>query len=230
METIQEYLKKLDTEKLIEQYLYDYPIEYELNPDFRDMTVRSIQTKANRRLHAYIDHLRELPVVQSDDGRQHILYVTKKIDEGLSVNDYCMGILDEMEKDGVNAPSYAYEFMPQSEIMSFLVADTPLTQRNIYGLAANVMHEASFFGFEQEFLAEEKKKLEESMEQMERGEYIPWEELKGQMQEKYDIDFEARSEDEIALKRKVFEAMNEYAKYSRTKEIRAILERIHDGK
>ena len=34
--------------------------------------------------------------------------------------------------------------------MGFLVAETEMTQRYIYELAANVMYEASFFGFEEE--------------------------------------------------------------------------------
>lgn len=43
---------------------------------------------------------------------------------------------------GLDAPSYAYEFSPQSKIVRFFVADNRRTQDDIYGLMADVMYEA----------------------------------------------------------------------------------------
>lgn len=49
--------------------------------------------------------------------------------------------------------------------MGFQVADTPLTQRYIYELVADVMHTASFFGFSQEDLPGEIEKLKKSFDE-----------------------------------------------------------------
>ena len=66
-----------------------------------------------------------------------------------------------------NLPLYAYEFTEQKEALSFLVSDNKLTQDNIMDVIVDFLHEISFFGYDQESLEEEKKRLDESIKECE---------------------------------------------------------------
>ena len=99
--------------------------------------------------------------------------------------------------------------------MGYMVSDEEFTQNNIYDVMVDVLHEASFFGFEQEYLEEEKQKLEESIKDMEAGNTYPietlWEEL--------GIEREEKDEMADALQRKVWEAVYAYDRYCKQKEL-----------
>ena len=63
------------------------------------------------------------------------------------------------------------------------------------------MNEASFFGYEQEDLAEERQKLEEAAKEIDAGtaKTIPWETVKAEMERERGYTFDEESEDEKAL-------------------------------
>lgn len=164
LKTVQDVLRKLDTEKLVGTYRWHFPIGYEERVELLDMTVRDIQERVKAGLRLLIERLRTLPIKPSADGQQGLLFVHRIMKNGSHDRAYELVFIDELLRDGVNCNSYAYEFTEQAEILGFLVADTPLTQRYIYDLIADAMHQASFFGFAQEDLAGELEKLKQSYE------------------------------------------------------------------
>ena len=54
MKTIQEWLKELDTDRLIGAYLFNDPIQYDCNRSWLDRTVREIRDAWTDRIRQYI--------------------------------------------------------------------------------------------------------------------------------------------------------------------------------
>lgn len=150
MKTIQEHLRELDHEKLIEQYLDKYPMVladlYESHPEW---TVESVRTKCLQTLREYLHKLCTIKTELDENGHHGILYAHRCIVqygwEDPLVFD--MMIQEELLVQGFCAEDYAYDFSEQNQIMGYYVAETPLTQKYLYKLAANVMWEASWCGY-----------------------------------------------------------------------------------
>ena len=111
--------------------------------------------------------------------------------------------------------------------MGHLVADTVLTKNNIYGLLTYILHEASWFGFSNEHLEEEREKLEKSMEDIEEGncKTFSMEELEKE------LGIIPEEKDEVAeeLYRKVLRKISDFHLYGLRKEVRKIKEEIEKG-
>ncbi|MBQ9478029.1 MAG: hypothetical protein IJU71_00585, partial [Selenomonadaceae bacterium] len=75
----------------------------------------------------------------------------------------------DLIEQGDDATNYGYDLDPQSEIMGFLVSDDEYTQQNIYELMADVMFEASWFGFADEGKDDFIDDLADQINQLEEG-------------------------------------------------------------
>ena len=229
MKPVQAYLQELDTEKLINTYLSENPINYEESRAAHpDLTVQQIRDAWQSRLRDFIRQLSEMTVCKPEDGKQSILYVCRTVKDGIHEPYFGMVHLDELLGKGTEIEDYAYEFTPQEVIIGFLVAETPLTQHYIYELIADVLNEASFFGFAQEDLAENLQKLKEADEEVRSGkcQLTTLEEMEKEWEEEFGITFDKESEDEAELHRKVTEAGLKYHQHSRQKELTAIREML----
>lgn len=223
MKTVQQVLQELDSDKLIDTYLRDNPIEYDRIEKLLDRTVRDIRDAVRDNLHSYINRLCEMQITEPEDGHQGVLYAHRTMKEGFPSEAFNLVHLDELLDHGAECENNAYEFTPQSEIMGFWIADSLMTQRYIYDLMADVLEEASFFGFEQEDLPAQKNKLMDSLEEVRNGtaECLSWEAVKAEL-ETGDFSFDEESPDEEALRRAVWEAEWAYSRHSREKELTAI--------
>ena len=231
MKTAQEVLRSLDTEKLIGTYLYEHPFNYDEHPDMWDMTVNHIRSKVRTGLSNYIDRLRSIEGTIPWDEHRGILYIYRHMKQGMHAPDCGLCFMDELMEKGVECEDYAFEFTDQATIMGFLVADTALTKRHIYALMAEVMFQASFFGFKQERLAEELDKLEkssrEAKENTGRGKSLS--EFLSELGEKYGFVPDRESEDEKELHVKIVQADMAYSKHSRDKELVLIIASLRGG-
>ena len=229
MKRVQEYFKEADIEKLINCYLYAHPISWDEVVDDR-MTVREVKAAVKLKLNSFIERLQKLEVEESFDRKEYILFAHKARKGEFSEEVFSLVCLQELEEFKENAQTYAYEFMKQAEIMGFWVADTKLTQNNIYDLLADVMFEASFFGFEQQHLETEIQKLEKSAKEVEeaiaRGERVGREAavVFKELREKWGIEEEEEDADEQSLERKVWEANQNYNVYCKQAELKKIIE------
>lgn len=167
MKTVQHYLKKLKTKKLVEAYFERYPIDYNVK-EIENLSVKMIKYLNYMQIRKFIKKLRKLKIKQPK--QESILYAYRCIDDdSMPRLEVSLVYRDDILQNGIEATSYAYEFHKQSEIMGFLIADTELTQSYIYDVLADVLYEASFFGFKQKCAVKEKKKLDKIVENFESG-------------------------------------------------------------
>lgn len=218
MKTVQQHLRELDQNRLIEVYLFEHPIEYN-HPALAGLTVSQIREKYTEGMRKFIERLCGLTPKADLDGRVGILFAHRCIEVGSlsGTEDYCLVHADEVLSDGVDAKTYAYEFTNQSEIVGFLVADSEYTRRHIYGLMADVLYQASFFGYRQEGLAEALEDLDRSIKEVENGNVLSIDEI----MEKYipEHEFERKDPAEMGLHNKVLKAAFDYNEHFKKKEL-----------
>lgn len=118
--------------------------------------------------------------------------------------------------------TYAYEFTDRREALGFLVADTKLTQDNLDEVIVSFLFEISFFGYEQEHLEEEKKKLDESIKECEEHPERLVTFSHEDFCKKYGLPIEEEYPEESERKHNFYEAGMEYTKYCKKIELEKI--------
>ena len=218
MKTVQQHLRELDQNRLIEVYLFEHPIEYN-HPALAGLTVSQIREKYTEGMRKFIERLCGLTPKADPDGRVGILFAHRCIEVGAlsGTEDYCLVYADDVLSDGVDAKTYAYEFTNQSEIVGFLVADSEYTRRHIYGLMADVLYQASFFGYRQEGLAEALEDLNRSMKEAEEGNVHTMDELLEECFPEYKS--ERKDPAEKDLRNTVLKAAFDYNEHFKKKEL-----------
>ena len=227
MRTIQEHFKGLDKERLIGEYMYENPLHlHDLTES--DLKPAEIMEWYKAKLSGYIDRLSTIGIRGCNDGQEGYLFAYRTIEDDYPDVTYGLVFKDELIRYGCRAHTYAFDFTDQAEVMGYLVADTDLTQDNIYGLAVHVMEELSFFGYGQEHLEEEKEELGRRIQEIKDGkaELHSWEEVKAELG--MDGIFERTKETpgEKALWHKASDAMMEYTGYSVHLEINKLMDHI----
>lgn len=148
MKTVQYFLQQTDPQLLIDNYLLKYPLELE---DFEPTkTVGEIEEAVRHSLADYLKHLISLKAATNNGGL--VFYVYHHVDQGVPEPSFALSILDELDQQGVKAPSYSYLYSSHADLMGFFVAENGLTKHYLTELLVDILHEASFFGFHQEEL------------------------------------------------------------------------------
>lgn len=219
MKTVQETLNEIDEKKLIDDYIYTYPISVDDFDD--DITVGDVKTYTKSRLHEYLDRLKKMTIKDSSDPCVFFIHRTMKDGMGDVIPDI-VSIKDLKEK-GVNAYGLAYEFTPQAEILGWQIADNKLTQDNLTEILIDIMFEASFFGFEQEGLEKEINILKSRMNEVEQDKDVKktltWKDFKKEFIDLYDT----QTAEEKKLENKASLAEMNYSECSRKKELQEII-------
>ena len=185
MKTVKDYLVDLNKDELVDEYfrrsskrLADYYFDYiyddeaERNENLSEMSVIGYAEMMKQRISEFIDYLKSLEIADSEDGEQGIVYAYKSIMENDNRGEVCTELLyrEELLEDPVNCHNYGYSLSGFPCVLGFLVADNKYTQTNIYGVIADVLHEATWYGYRQEDIDEEINSLNEESEKMDRGE------------------------------------------------------------
>ena len=236
MKTVQETLKTIKHEELIGTYFYKYPIDFDYllysHPERGEMSVNMVKGKFKANRQKTIDKLMTVDITLPEDSHQGLLYAHRVIKDGFDEPETELVLYDELLEKGPDAQEFAYFYTPQSEIAGFLIADPPYTQQHLYSLLADVLHEASFFGPEQEFLEDEIKKLEESRKEVEEGNYSTAEEVFEHLREEFGLEDER--DPETAEEEKARNDANiktgEYNRMTAAREKTAIREMIQQEK
>ena len=189
-----------------------------------------IKRKERKIIEEYIDRLINLEIETSDIKDSYVVFAYKTFindSEGIDYSIiYTKEILKKEITDDTLINCYSCILTEQKEIMGHLVADTDLTKKNIYGLLAFILHEASWFGFSNEHLEEEKEKLEKSMKEIDEGtcETLSMEEVEKE------LGIIPEEKDEIAeeLYRKILRKISDFHLYGLRKEVKAIQKCISD--
>ena len=156
--------------------------------------------------------MRHVPLEQPEE--QGLLYVYQTL-PGLIRDDYWhdLVIIPELREKGVDAEDYSYILCSRGEIAGFLVADTKLTQEHLLTLMADVLYEASYFGYTQEDIDVYLKEEANS----EKEDDIPLEDWMPGSPAYKRREPEARSEEELRLEKIYNQAKYKYAEYLRNK-------------
>lgn len=185
MKTVKDYICELDTDELVDMYFrkrskrlsdyyddYLYDDEDEERPDYASMTIVECAERDRKGIFDFIEYLKTIEITKSEGGRQGIIYAYNSIMRDDLHGKVCTEMLyrDDLLEDPEKCENYSYILSDRAEVLGFLVADNKFTQNNIYEVIADVMWEATWFGYRQEDIDDEVESLKASEEEIERGE------------------------------------------------------------
>ena len=168
MKTIQQVLNELDVEEIEHAFFYKHPIKLMDVKEMDDITIGEFRKRTSAKFQAFLDRLRNMEIDNNPED-PWILFVHKSqvYDSLLGHYTGLIRLHDLISEDDLSKVElYAYNFTEQKEALGFLVADTKLTQDNIMDVVVDFLFEISFFGYEQEYLAEETEKLDEAIKEI----------------------------------------------------------------
>ena len=172
MKTLQQYLRELNKNILVNKYFYKIREEFlrETNKNITLADLEKLRKKYTDFIEKYIDRLANLTVKPHlDNGETGVLYCYNyiHIEDGEKITEpfFEFTTIEELQANGNEAENYSYTLTPQDEIVGFLVAENSLTQKNIYDMIVYVIYEASFYGYEDEDKAEVLESLEQIREE-----------------------------------------------------------------
>jgi len=229
MKTVQEHLKELDTEELINSYLALEPVHREIIEAMAakdNITAKDLWLKFRNSIRNYIEHMREVPITPPEEAS--VLYVFEGVSTGfMKKRFHGLVHISELKESGVEAEDYSYILCHHGEVAGFFVADTKRTQENIVDLMTDVLYEASFFGYTEEDLAQYIKEIENESEDFgDDDEEETKEEAAGDETEGNPVlkkpEREIRSKKEIELDANFRNASEAYAKFLREKALREV--------
>lgn len=218
MLTVQQTLKKVNPNELIESYLMKLlsnPISLLEVPD--DVTFGDFMTHKRCNALIIIDNLLNAKTAKNSDA---ILLACHRYDTDLDDIDYeLVERKDISGKDWTEkAQGYCYMAEPFKEIAAYKIANTYLTQRNLIGLLTDVMYEASWFGPNQEGRQQFIDDLDKRMNSKE--ETKPIKELWKSFEDKYGWTPEKRSPKQKNAERDVNMKVYEYNRMCFLDEVR----------
>ena len=224
LRTVQEWLVELDAEELLDEYFREHPIDFEhMEEDKKKMRVCDIQEKGRKKLRTYIEYLRTLPIKCCKDDKKCLLYVFRML-YGFSARELTHELvyIDELLRDGIDTEAYSYVLTDPAEVIGFYVADTPLTQHYIVYLIANVLFNASSFGWTSEDVNREQElTFMEDPETYEEDD-IDWTGIFNRETDPIEQD----SPEEKRLREKAKEAVHAYYEKSRKNELQQIIDQL----
>ncbi len=216
METVQVWLNKADEEKLADTYFAAYPIDYMMIAD-RTLTLGEIRDRSRSRFLEFVRRMKQIEIQPSDDP--YVFFACKQYVEGYSKISATMCRLADIQPE-----CYAWSFVDFARVMGYFVAETRLTVKNMDCVLAEILREVSFFGYHQEDMEAERKKLLEAEREIETGKHYSVEEVFEELAAKY--GFERREPDPEAeeKERTIRAAGYEYDLFCRNREIERVRE------
>ena len=149
------------------------------------------------------------------------------------VNEYYYKInthfiyFEKLMRDREKCETYAYDFCEQAEIMGWKLPETEFVKDNIYQVMADILFEASFFGYDQEDLPKAKKELNSAIQEVETldlNSLKSWDDVKKEL----NIHFE-KDDRKDTLYSTLVSHENDYYSYLKEKELKDILELIQQA-
>ena len=241
MKTVQECLRELDTEELIDAYLAKETLHKEMVVAMKtrdNIIARDLWLKYRDKIREYIEYLRDVSIEPAEEPA--VLYVYEGVSLTLWHERYHGLVhISELEEKGVEAEDYSYVLCPHAQVAGFLVADTKRTQENLLNLMTDVLYEASFFGYTKEDQDEAIREMEEVENEIETEEEDgeadesvkdgePEEDILDKPEAKR-TEREEKAEEETALEKEYWKASNAYGEYLRKKALREVFASVCCG-
>lgn len=233
MKTIQQTLKELNTEEVIDYYFSRYPIKLfgDLNEKWDDKTVAECRKHGHDTVKGLIDKILSMEAKQNE--KNHILFCSKCIQDRSchDIEDYLVDMDELMNAKTVSEIStYAYEYEKLEDTVGYFVADTAFTQNNLMDLVTSYLFESSFFGYKQENLEKERQLLNDAIEECEDTSKMRSFSTLEELYEDLGITPEEAYPEEEEKRSKYHDAVVEYNKYCMEMELERLKESILEGK
>ena len=179
MMRVQDYLKLLSREELVEAY-FDYApngnedLFEDMDIDADDIEIAEIKAKRKHKISNFIQRLADMEFKELDCEETYILIahpcfsqnsMNGNVEHSLVCKEKLPGedvSLDYYPEENVYISTHhPYETSSLAEIAGLYVADSAYTVKHIYELMAQVLYEALRFGFNQERLPEKYSDIED---------------------------------------------------------------------
>lgn len=156
MKTVQNFLCEADDKELADAYFSEFPINYAMIPE-TELTLGEIRDRTQAHFLEFVHKMRE---VETEPG-SNVFFACKHYSDGYTDIQTQMCELTDIRTQS-SPQTYSCLFSDFSTILGTFVAETPETMKNLPVVLAQILHEMSFFGYDQETMEEERKKLEEA--------------------------------------------------------------------
>lgn len=123
MKTVQETLKAMDKDEVVDTFLRNHPSQLREFDD--DLTIGEAKAKVRKVIEFYIDRLINLETKPNKDNM--ICYIYEYLDKSILKERRGLSSIEDLKEKGTNAPNYGIEYTKQAEIMRYFIADTELT-------------------------------------------------------------------------------------------------------
>ena len=223
MKTVKEHLLSADRNALLDTYLHDYPIPLLEIACFKT-TLPEAMAKLRSRVNEFIEHITSLEPVKTIDC---VLFVHELYGDGAPPVKTSLCSIKEIMQKEVPKP-YGWIAAYWEESIGFYVSEDELTQFHILHLLAELIHQATLFGWTEEEVMAELNYIEDSLRESEKNvregntNYRPFEDVL----KAHGWPVPEKDEEKEALERAVDDAKMEYERYcyiKATKRVRKLL-------
>lgn len=171
MLTVQDCLKAADREKVIGEYMFNFPPDYMMIEN-KEISLAEIHRRTKDYISDVIDKLIALdPVIPEDkDKMVFCIGYSYMEDQMVDENIFFVHLSELMDPSIADADvqSYSCLFVSYAEIAGASVADNKATKDNLSFLLAYILNEVTFFGTEEK-MEEEKEILHQRAKEAEEG-------------------------------------------------------------
>ena len=226
MKTVQQWLREIDRQELVNTYQFLYPPEFWRLKN-EEISVAEVYRRQAEFLNDFIDEL--LKLTPSQEDTQMIFLATSAYKDGLPDEQALLIAVDELDENSL-PESYGWMLTDREELVGYRIADSDLTLDNICSILAQIIEESSFLGYSKDTFESERESLIQSLEQskkdIEEGNVYSadevWEHL-GLKRENPDPKADE-------LRAGVIRAEVEYNQYYRSKELSALMRKLAEEK
>ena len=161
MKTVQQWLREIDRQELVNMYQFLYPPEFWRLKN-EEISVAEVYRRQAELLNNFIDELLQLTPVQEDT--QMIFLATSAYKDGLPDEQALLIAVDELDENSL-PESYGWMLTDREELVGYRIADSELTLDNICSILAQIIEESSFLGYSKDTFESERESLIQSLEQ-----------------------------------------------------------------
>ena len=216
MKTVQDWLCEVDENELADTYLSYYPPPFYAIAQ-SEKTVREITEAIRGR---FLDFVRRMRTVETrQEGEPYLFFASEEFEEGEKRIRALLIRREDAFASG-DVQTYSWIMTDHAEVMGCPLADTELARENIHEILSEILHEATFWGYTQEKLEEERARLEASLAEAEGGKAIPAEEVFREL----GLQPKRECKEAKALEQEIHRAIHAYNAFCRERELAKVRE------
>ncbi len=170
MKTLQEYVKELDRERLIQEICWVDKIDF-IMLENKDISVAEVFARQRGVVSSFLEAFEKIEPVKNDNG----IFLACPSDDPLERIWVFLIHADELGEE--KPVHYDVCFVDRNKLAGFLVAGTEYVQDHIYEVVADIIKEATFWGWSEsafiERRAEVKKELDAALKEVDEDKCRP---------------------------------------------------------